>query len=451
MHGIVSIIMLILKMPFQFELQIMTKLLLTLLLTVSLAFQIIAQTSELVPYRVKDEWGFADRKGKIKIKPQYEDVTVFNLGFAAVKMDGKWGAINRVNEFIKNPVYDSIYANFQLYHREFIHSTKGMPTLKVRRNNRIYYLDKLGVEHQANQDPEDDLWIEEIEEEHGKRAIPRSNDEIVYNNLAYSLKNSFHYDEIHVINLVKKDTVQQNDGTDRIFTVKNHGFLVKKDSKYGVIDALDSMVLEMKYLQIEVSTKTGHFWVQEEKGKWYSLNHDGNVVIPPDYQIQGIFHASAETFLVKKDSLLAVIDYNNNFIVPLSDNKIEKRGSFYEIYKNDSVLVYYQDRYIFGGKFDRIQMLIPHKGYRVHKNGKVGFIGWEGLMIVPVRYTGMKFWKNLIIVSYKGMEGVYNREGLLIPSDYYKVVAVYDDLVKVKLPNGKMGYLGKGGKKYYRK
>ena len=40
------------------------------------------------------------------IIPQYEEVGRFNDGYAPVKVDGKWGYINKTGEIVVEPKYD---------------------------------------------------------------------------------------------------------------------------------------------------------------------------------------------------------------------------------------------------------------------------------------------------------------------------------------------------------
>ena len=51
-------------------------------------------TAEPTAVRLDGKWGFINKEGNLVIKPQYEDARPFSNGFAAVKIDGKWGYIN---------------------------------------------------------------------------------------------------------------------------------------------------------------------------------------------------------------------------------------------------------------------------------------------------------------------------------------------------------------------
>lgn len=53
------------------------------------------------------KWGFSDINGNIKIGYRYEKVTEFNeYGFAAVKLNGKWGAIDEQGKEVSGLVYE---------------------------------------------------------------------------------------------------------------------------------------------------------------------------------------------------------------------------------------------------------------------------------------------------------------------------------------------------------
>jgi len=53
------------------------------------------------------KWGFSDINGNIKIGYRYEKVTEFNeYGFAAVKLNGKWGAIDEQGKEVSDLVYE---------------------------------------------------------------------------------------------------------------------------------------------------------------------------------------------------------------------------------------------------------------------------------------------------------------------------------------------------------
>ena len=53
------------------------------------------------------KWGFVDKNGNTKVDFQYDKATEFNeYGFAAIKKDEKWGAINEKGEIVVEPIYE---------------------------------------------------------------------------------------------------------------------------------------------------------------------------------------------------------------------------------------------------------------------------------------------------------------------------------------------------------
>lgn len=61
----------------------------------------------LIPYRLKDKWGYCDLKGKIKIKPVYEKALLFTIqGFAIIKKNGKYGIIDKNGKYTCKPKFE---------------------------------------------------------------------------------------------------------------------------------------------------------------------------------------------------------------------------------------------------------------------------------------------------------------------------------------------------------
>ena len=54
--------------------------------------------------KVDDKWGYIDRTGKYIIAPRFDDVFLFNEKIVSVKVDGKWGCINKKGKYIKKSI-----------------------------------------------------------------------------------------------------------------------------------------------------------------------------------------------------------------------------------------------------------------------------------------------------------------------------------------------------------
>jgi hypothetical protein len=94
----------------------------------------------LIPFRIKDKWGYADTTGKIKIDPAFPLVHFFNYGFAEVMVqEGReyyYGLINRKGKAIIPGVYKLLdIANFAP-----LQSREGYRNVIVETRNRLHGL-----------------------------------------------------------------------------------------------------------------------------------------------------------------------------------------------------------------------------------------------------------------------------------------------------------------------
>ena len=53
-------------------------------------------------------YSFINKKGKVVIKPKYDDVGDFSEGLAIVEKSNKWGFINKKGKEIVKPKYDKV-------------------------------------------------------------------------------------------------------------------------------------------------------------------------------------------------------------------------------------------------------------------------------------------------------------------------------------------------------
>lgn len=71
-----------------------------------------ASDHSLIPVRVQGKWGFINKSGEIIIKPHYEEVLPFSEGLAAVKEENYWGYINTSGEIVIEPQFHEIPDSF---------------------------------------------------------------------------------------------------------------------------------------------------------------------------------------------------------------------------------------------------------------------------------------------------------------------------------------------------
>ncbi len=63
----------------------------------------------LAAVKIGDKWGYVDKAGKQRIKPQYSEVLSFSQGLAAVKIGDKWGYIDKTGKVVVKPQFNETY------------------------------------------------------------------------------------------------------------------------------------------------------------------------------------------------------------------------------------------------------------------------------------------------------------------------------------------------------
>ncbi|HEB7544385.1 TPA: WG repeat-containing protein, partial [Campylobacter coli] len=58
--------------------------------------------------KLNEKWGYIDKKGKMHVKPEFDFVSGFINGFSEVKLNDKWGLIDTKGEFFLKPEFDNV-------------------------------------------------------------------------------------------------------------------------------------------------------------------------------------------------------------------------------------------------------------------------------------------------------------------------------------------------------
>jgi len=73
-------------------------------------FELIRVFSEgMAPVRIDGKWGYIDKTGNTVINPQFEEANAFHEDLAAVKQNGKWGYIDKTGNIAIKPIFDVAY------------------------------------------------------------------------------------------------------------------------------------------------------------------------------------------------------------------------------------------------------------------------------------------------------------------------------------------------------
>jgi len=271
------------------------------------------EEKEAEEYKKQFSWGFINKKGKLVIKADYQEVGNFQEGFCAVKKNNLWGFINKKGTIVIQPKYKTVWAFKNGFARVlnfknligFINK-KGKEVIKPQYENANDFVDGLAIVQQ-------DGKYNYIDQSNQKRYTDnffyaddfKENQAIVETENGFGLitkQGKFHiqpeYDELrwasddNLIAFRKKGKwgVMKIDSTilieasyQDIGVFENGLAYVIKDDLYGLIDIDGEYIVEPQYAQIWYA-QAGNWALVTTEGKHGFVNSDGEVILPIEYQ-----------------------------------------------------------------------------------------------------------------------------------------------------------------------
>jgi len=219
-----------------------------------------APDGDLVPYRDKDKWGFADRTGKIVIAPKYDFVGWFKEGRAAVYIGEQCGIIDGTGYEVMEVKYPACADT---------HDKHTAVTVGTQ-------------------------WI--VVDKRGKPVVHEK-----FDGLARSVSND------GMITVRKGELYGWigHDGKQRVdFTYKHHNpagdgrIPVSDGTVWGAIDYTGKVVIPLEYEEIQ--PYYGGLALARKNNKWGVIDVAGKVVVPHDYDfIHG--NAKPEYIVAQKE------------------------------------------------------------------------------------------------------------------------------------------------------
>lgn len=184
---------------------------------------VIGYRENLIAVKLDGKFGFVDRQGQLIIANRYDDIQLFSEGLAPYKLNGKWGFLNSSEELVIQPVFD-----------EVLPFRNGVTA--VRDGNRWALIDKSGVK------------IESLKYTNIKR-------------------------------------------------LKSGKYLMISESGVGLNDAEGHQVMLPMYEQLQ-DIGNGKAIIRKN-GKWGVINYDGTYVIPTLYE-QIVYDRIRDKYLVRE-------------------------------------------------------------------------------------------------------------------------------------------------------
>ncbi len=267
-----------------------------------------AQDFDLVPFRVRNKWGFSDSIGKIVIPIKYNNVCPFNKKCAAFQLNKKWGLIDIEGNETVSATYDSVGNYFKEYYvyDNSLKKTKFKTGIEVYQNGKVSYVDINGENLYKNGRVEDAFDFEMYDSKRYLEKIEflRNGELVGYEIIKTGFSIEPQYDS-----LIYSDTDWAYFGKKQ----PEPYFLARKDNKWGVISTSNKTILPFEYdalLEERFNSKK----LFKKDGKWGVL--DENLVI----SLENIYDSIARTragYLIQLDSKLGVFNYKFEEIIPI--------------------------------------------------------------------------------------------------------------------------------------
>jgi len=377
--------------------------------------------SRMVPYRIKNKWGFYDRYGKKLITPvKYDNVKAFQYGYATYELNGKWGILDITGKETTPPVYDKVFGYFNLYKiKDTIHNIYVQKALiDVLKDDKTFYVDGEGNRQNIEEETEELIesvdWEEtEINQPPSFIVLPVTCRMIFKKGKKYGLKNT------------KNDSVLVKPKYDSLILVldyranKTKRFIAKKKKFWGIIDLNNTKLLPFKYDNI-VEIKTRAFLIKQ-KNKYGIINYkDYSTIIPTEFD--SIFSDIQNYYYVVKNGLMGVYSVKGEEILP-------------PVYKNIQ-------KYTIGFGITSIE-------------GNRGFADNEGKILVKPEYPYLRFFDfdNVFLYSkdkkHWGIINANNPENPIKIPDKYTYLRSYNNGFFWVQSKSQYGYMDIWGKAYF--
>ena len=391
----------------------------------------------LISVNSKDGVGyFADINGNKLFGQDFQEVSKFVNGLAAVKKDDRWGCINSRGEFKIPCVYDDL----ALVSKGIVVMTGNLYGLLDYNGNEILpcVYDNLPIYDEC-------LSIVMLD---GKYGLMNSEFELVAPCI---------YDDWEAVDY---DSVEET-------FEPGSNMIVVLDGKYGMISSEGEVLIECMYDNLY---SYSNLVVAQKDNLCGCLNLNGEVVIP--FMYDDIDVHKDGNFVAKKDDKFGYFDRENNLIVPFMYDYIYEAAYNFLFSRIDDKLglMTKKGEELLPCVYDNIE-IVTENLFIVADGEKSGLVDRNGTVILPCKYDSISsLWTesgicdDYLLVFDGGKYGSVNYLGeQVVPCVYDDLVAnVYkpefdidfdydvdvSDVLKRLLPHGSYEYVNLAGKKF---
>lgn len=352
----------------------------------------------LVPYHKKDKWGFANRKGELVIKAEYDWVEFFSEELAMVVADNKIGFIDQTGKVVIPLIYDN--SDFQWEHW-FIDGK-----IRVRSKEVEYQIDKKGNVLTAR-------YLSIYDKYEYVRAF--TNGITVVHKISGCRCLNLSSNESILVLKAQCDSLKKLKGKWEC----TNGY----SELYGLIDSLGNELAPFDYRFID-SLHNGLARFSTHSGGGF-FNERGKVVIPPTYE--SAYNFKDGLAMVHKEIGTGFIDTNGNVKIPLIYSGANRHVKGYIMVSK---------------KMDDKSNRNSHEAY--------GLFNKEGKEIIPVKFQSIRNDDGDNFIEVRDYEsgkcGIYRNDGrILIAPKYDGVFEFYEGRATFNV-NGKWGFVDTNGR-----
>ncbi|MBU1108265.1 MAG: WG repeat-containing protein [Candidatus Riflebacteria bacterium] len=361
-------------------------------------------------------WGYTAPGGRYVVAPLFDKVCRFMHGYAPVKLNGKWGIINNLAEFVIKPEFEKVWS-LQKYNGgsdnsitffdergnpDDLYEVDPLEDWTNGFNAGIFPMFKDGSWHLLDQDGK--LVTRQVYE----RILPTSHNRIaVFANNLWGFVGS---DGTQVTPMI----------FNRIERFKEGLAAVRSKNLWGYIDVSGSFVVSEQFDTVkDFASGTAFVTIDERTG---IINKEGQYLLKPDYgyiyQIpgselikvskglkNGIYHCSRGlilpaiyddctvnpngTIVVWNDGKQGLFDVNGTVLLALSDSLITVLDEFLlRIAKEDSVAIFdLRTNELVRTDYKCVNIFHNERAAFQDKSGKWGFLDQQLNRVIPARYT----------------------------------------------------------------